>query len=158
VNNLPLLFGQPATTSSVVSPVGWQVSGKLVASAATAKSCIVIGNLIDGGRYGNLFENFSKESSKRGRLREESMYKNNNMDKLPYLPPLPPPRGGVRTLSPGPLAIASSPASAGSRRIIPSGRPTLLEGPSPFGPGPSALFLGIASRTLVQTVRGAAWT
>ena len=64
MSNLPLLFGQPATISSGVVPVGWQVGCGLVAASATTKSCIVMGQMVGGGRYGNLFGNFSKESNK----------------------------------------------------------------------------------------------
>jgi hypothetical protein len=59
------------------------------------------------------------------------MYRNNNRDNLPYLPPLPPLRSGVSPLSPGSLGMAPSAPSAGSRRIIPSDRPTHPGGPTP---------------------------
>jgi hypothetical protein len=39
------------------------------------------------------------------------------------------------SLCPGPLHTAPSPASAGSRRIIPSDGPSHLEGPTHAGPG-----------------------
>jgi hypothetical protein len=52
-------------------PVGWQVGGRLVAAPATTKKCIVMGYRVGGGRYGNLFENFSKESSKKSRVKRE---------------------------------------------------------------------------------------
>ncbi len=41
--------------------------------------------------------------------------------------------------SPGRLTIAPSPVMAGSRRIIPSGGPTHLRGPTPSGPAQSAV-------------------
>jgi hypothetical protein len=43
------------------------------------------------------------------------------------------------SLHPGPLATAPSPASAGSRRIIPNDRPTHLRGPTPSGTAQSAV-------------------
>jgi hypothetical protein len=60
-------------------------------------------------------ETFPKSAIKK-EVRRRRMYRDNNRDKLPYLPPLPLPRGSVRRLSPGPLAIVPSPALTGARK------------------------------------------
>jgi hypothetical protein len=45
-----------------------------------------MGEILFGGRYGNLFQNLLKRERKKGN-EEEKAYRNNNTTNLPYLPP-----------------------------------------------------------------------
>jgi hypothetical protein len=58
--DLPPVNSQPATVSRAPTANWWQLGGRLVAAPATTLVCIDMGEILFGGRYGNLFQNLLK--------------------------------------------------------------------------------------------------